>query len=168
MSPRIRKLALTAHVTASVGWLGAVLGFATMAVVGLTSADVDTVRAVYRAMQVTGWLVLVPLAVASLVTGIVQGVGTTWGLFQHYWVVAKLVINVFATLVLLLYMQTLGVLREIAARPAFSHEDLELLRTPSPFLHALAALALLVVATTLGVYKPRGLTHYGQRRRAGR
>jgi hypothetical protein len=30
-------------------------------------------------------------------------------------------------------------------------------------LHAAAALLLLLVATTLAIYKPRGMTRYGQR-----
>jgi len=37
-------------------------------------------------------------------------------------------------------------------------------RTSSPVLHAAAALLLLLVATVLAVYKPRGMTRYGQRK----
>jgi hypothetical protein len=36
MTPRLRKFALTAHVTSSVGWLGAVAAFLALAVAGLT------------------------------------------------------------------------------------------------------------------------------------
>ncbi len=162
LTPRLRKLALTAHVTASVGWLGAVLGVLALAVAGLTSDDPQTVRAVYIAMEATGWFVLVPLALASLVTGIVQGLGTQWGLFRHYWVVFKLLINVFATIILLMYMQTLGSLADRAA--ATSGEHLGGLRSPSPLLHAAVALVLLLAATTLAVYKPPGMTRYGRRK----
>jgi hypothetical protein len=35
-------------------------------------------------------------------------------------------------------------------------------------LHAVAALLLLLVATTLAIYKPRGMTQYGQRRQQQR
>jgi hypothetical protein len=45
LPPRLRKLALTAHVTASVGWLGAIMAFLTLSVTGLTSQDPQTVRA---------------------------------------------------------------------------------------------------------------------------
>lgn len=167
MSPGVRKLVLVAHITASVGWLGAVVGFLALSVVGLTSGDEQTVRSAYLTMHATGWFVLVPLALASLLTGLVQSLGTTWGLFRHYWVVAKLVINVFATLVLLAYMDTLDLLRDLAAQPTLSAHDLEALQSPSPVLHAGAAAGLLLVATTLAVYKPRGLTRYGQRQRRG-
>jgi uncharacterized membrane protein len=161
MTPRVRKLVLTAHVTASVGWLGAVAGFLALSVVGLTSGDAETARGAYLVMEPAAWFVLVPLALASLLTGLVQALGTTWGLFRHYWVLFKLLINVLATLVLLTYMETFRVLAEVAADPS---ADLSVVRNPSPTLHAVAALLLLLAATTLAVYKPRGLTPYGRRK----
>ena len=110
-------------------------------------------------MDVTGWFVLVPLALASFGTGVVQAVGTTWGLLRHYWVLFKLLINLFAIVVLLLYTQELGHLARIAAEtPATA--DLAALRTPSVVLHAGAALVLLLVATTLSIYKPQGRTPF--------
>ena len=166
LSPSARKLTLTAHITSSVGWLGAIIGFLAIAIAGVTSVDHGFVRAAARTMETIGWFVLVPLAVASLLTGLLQGLGSAWGVFRHYWVVAKLAINLFATVVLLLYMQTLGTAADVAARPRLSAADLELLQSPSPVLHGALALALLVVATILAVYKPRGLTPYGRRHAA--
>jgi hypothetical protein len=163
LTPRQRKLALTAHVTSSVGWLGAVAVFLALAVAGLTSQDAQIVRAAYLTMDWAGWFVLVPLAVASLLTGLVQSLVTHWGLFRHYWVLAKLLINLFATIVLLLYMQTLGSLAGLAADTTLSRDDLGVLRSPSPVLHAGAALLLLLVATGLAVYKPRGMTRFGRK-----
>ena len=166
MNPRLRRFALTAHITASAGWLGAIVGFLALAVVGIARDDVEAVRSAYLMMEMFGWFVLVPFAIASLVTGLVQSLGTKWGLFRHYWVLAKLLINLFATVVLLAYMQMLGELREITA--ATSLADLDALRSPSPLIHAGAALALLLVAMILAVYKPRGLTPYGQRKQRER
>jgi hypothetical protein len=165
MKPGLRNLALTAHVSASVGWLGAVVAFLVLAVAGLTSEDAQTVRAAYLTMELIGSYALVPLALASLITGMVQSLSTAWGLFRHYWVVFKLLINVFATIVLLTYIQTLGSLADVAAD---ARADLDAVRSPSPLLHAGAALLLLLTATVLAVYKPRGLTPYGRRRRAAR
>jgi hypothetical protein len=161
MSPRVRQFALTTHVTCSVGWIGAVLAFLALAIIGLTHQDAQTVRGVYLVMEPAAWSVLVPLAFASLITGIVQGLGTSWGLFRHYWVVFKLLITVFATFVLLVYMETFRVMARIAAD---STADLAIVRNPSPRLHAVLALAVLLVATVLGIYKPRGLTPYGRRK----
>ena len=112
--PRLRKTALTAHVVASVGWLGAVAVFLALSVVGLVSSDPEVVRSVYISMETAGWYVLIPLSVASLVTGLIQSLGTRWGLFRHYWVITKLVINLISTAVLLLYMRSLESFADIA------------------------------------------------------
>jgi hypothetical protein len=165
MTPSMRRFALTAHVAFSVGWLGAIAAFLALAVVGLTSQDAETVRGVYLVMEPAAWLILVPIAFASLLTGLVQALGTSWGLFRHYWVLFKLVINLLATAVLLLYMQTFDAMARLAADP---NADLNTVRSLSPALHAALALVLLLVATTLAVYKPRGMTPYGQRRRRER
>lgn len=85
MTPQLRKLALTAHVTSSVGWLGAVAGFLALALTGLTSEDNQMARAAYLAMELYCWFVIVPLSLTSPLTGVVQSLGTTWGLFRHYW-----------------------------------------------------------------------------------
>ncbi|MGH9008535.1 MAG: DUF2269 domain-containing protein [Acidimicrobiia bacterium] len=165
MPPSVRKIALTAHVVSSVGWLGAVVVFFALAVVGLTSADAQTVRGAYIAMGSTTWLVLVPLAFASLLTGVVQSLGTPWGLFRHYWVLIKFGITVFSTYILWGYTSTLTSLADAAAAsPTPSGESLEMLRSPSVVVHSGVALLLLLVTTTLSVYKPRGMTRYGQRK----
>ncbi len=161
MPARVRKFALTAHVTFSVGWLGAVVVFLALAVVGLTSQDPGAVRGVYLVMEPAARYTLLPLAFASLLSGLIQSLGSTWGLFRHYWVVFKLVINVFATLVLLMYMETFRFMARAAADPA---ANLVMVRSESPMLHATLALVLFLIATVLAIYKPRGMTPYGWRR----
>jgi hypothetical protein len=163
MPPRLRKFALTTHVTSSVGWLGAVVVFLALAIVGLTSQDAQTVRGAYLVMEPAAWFVLVPLAFASLLTGLVQSLGTAWGLFRHYWVLFKLLINVFATVVLLIYMETFSIMARMAADPTLSTADIRALGT-SPRFHAILAVVLLLVATMLAVYKPKGMTRYGWRK----
>ena len=160
MTPGLRKYALTAHVISTVGWLGAVIGFLALAISGLTSRDAQTVRGVYLAMELTGWYVLVPLCVASLFTGLIMALGTPWGLFRHYWVLIKLLITVISALILFVYTRTLRHLGALAADMTLSINDL---RNPSPVLHSGLALLALLVATTLSVYKPQGMTRYGRR-----
>lgn len=168
MPPRLRQLALTAHIVVSVGWLSAVVAFLALAVIGLTSDDVQTVRGAYLVMEPAAWFVLIPLAFVSLLTGLVQALGTTWGLFQHYWVLTKLVLTVLATIVLLLYTQTLSYLAAAAAEPTSSGAGIDDLRSTSPALHAGAALLVLLAAATLSVYKPKGRTRHGQRQQRQR
>ncbi|MET8955505.1 hypothetical protein [Streptomyces sp. NPDC004533] len=160
MTPRLRKLALTAHVTVSVGWAGAVAVFLALAITGLASHDALLVRSVYAAMGPTGWFVIVPLCFASLATGVVSSLGTAWGLFRYYWVVVKLVITVLSTLVLLIHMGPIARISRMAAATTWSGGELEGLRVQL-VVQSSAALAALVVATALSVYKPPGRTRYG-------
>ena len=164
MTPRLRKFALTAHVSSSVGLLGAIAGFLALAVAGLTSQDAQMVRAAYLAMELTAWFVIVPLAFASLLTGLVQSLGTTWGLFRHYWVLAALFLTVLATIVLLLKMTLIGYVAGVAAEATLSSADLRAARTEL-VVHAAAGLLVLLVPAALSVYKPRGMTRYGWRKR---
>ncbi|MCX5302724.1 hypothetical protein OG304_04560 [Streptomyces sp. NBC_00160] len=162
MSPRQRKFALTAHVTASVGWLGAVAVFLALAVAGVTSQDAQRVRAVYIAMEVAGWYVIVPLCFASLLTGVVSSLGTTWGLLRYYWVAVKLVITVLATGALLLHMPPISHIARAAAGPGWSGGELQGLRTQL-VVQSGAAVLVLLAATALSTYKPQGRTRFGRR-----
>jgi uncharacterized membrane protein len=163
MTPRLRKFALTAHVTSSVGWLGTVAGFLALALAALTSREPETVRGSYLAMELTGWYVIVPFCLASLVTGLVMSLGTPWGLFRHYWVLVKLLITVVSALILLGFTQTLGSLGELAADATLSMNELRNLKQ-SPVLHSGGGLLVLLVTTILAVYKPWGMTPYGRRK----
>jgi hypothetical protein len=163
LSPGGRKLALTAHVVCSVGWLGAVASFLALAIAGLISADLQLVRATYLGMELTGWSVIVPLSFATLLTGLIQSLGTAWGLFRHYWVLIKLVIAIFATIVLLLHMQPTSQLADVAAVATLSGGELAELRLQL-VVDAAAALLVLVMAVALAVYKPRGMTRHGWRK----
>src|SRR5688572_12668447 len=161
MTPALRRVTFTTHITSSVGWVGAAMAFLALAVIGVTSEDERTVRGAYLVMAPAAWFVLVPLAHASLLSGIALSLGTTWGLFRHYWVVLKLGITVFATVILLIYMGTFRQMAGVAADPVL---DLAVVRNASPIVHAILALILLVAATVLGVYKPFGMTAYGRRK----
>ena len=154
----LRKLGLLAHITTSVGWLGAVLGFLALAMGAMTSADREMVRAAYLGMDWTLRYAIVPLSVASVAVGIVQSLLSPWGLVRYWWVVVKLVLTVGATLVLLQYTQTtMSHLVQVAGGATASVSDLRELAF-SPLLHAAAGAAVLLGASVLSVYKPRGLT----------
>jgi hypothetical protein len=163
MPPRLRKLVLTAHIASSVGLLGAVAAFLALAVAGLTSQDVQMMRAAYPAMELTAWFVIVPLSFACLLTGLVQSLGTPWGLFRHYWVLVKFLLTVLTIIVLLLQMEVISYVAGAAAETTLSNVDLLGARR-SLTSHAAGGLLVLLLTTTLSVYKPRGMTRYGWRK----
>jgi hypothetical protein len=159
----LRKLALVVHVTASVGWTGSVAAFLALAVVGLQSQDAILVSGVYLAMDVTAAYVIVPLSIASLLSGVAQSLGTSWGLFKHYWVLVKLVITAVSTFLLITHMRGISYMAEIAGQMALGSGDLRGLRVQLA-VDAAAAIGALLVTTVLSIYKPRGLTPYGWRK----
>lgn len=164
MPPGVRKFALTVHVTSSACWLGAVAAFLALAIAGLTSQDAQVVRAAYLAMELIAWFVIVPLSFASPLTGIVQSLGTTWGLFRHYFVLIKLLITIPATIVLLVHLRPIGHMARVVAETTLARGELAGLRIQL-VADAGAATVVLLVAMALSVVKRRGLTRYGRRKR---
>ena len=162
MPPSLRKLMLTTHVTASVGWVGALGVFLAHAVVSVASADAQRVRAACIAMGLSAWLVIFPLSLVSLVTGIVQALCTAFGLIRHYWVVFKLVLTIVATAVLLLKLAPISYLADVASQ-AGSLDPNSMGVRMSLLVHAVGGLAFLLVATMLAIYKPAGVTKFGRR-----
>jgi hypothetical protein len=164
MTPGLRKFALCVHITSSVGTLGAVAGFLALAIAGLVSRDAQMVRSAYIAMDLTARLVIVPFVFASLLTGVIQSLGTPWGLVRHYWVLAKLLLTIVVISVLLLQLELISYLADAAAsKTTFSSADLRDLRR-SPVIHAAGGLLVLLLPVALSIYKPRGMTRYGWHR----
>ena len=171
MTPAIRKLTITAHVTFSVGWLGAVAAFLVLSIAGLTSHDADVVRGAYLSMDLISRFIIIPMCFAALITGLIQALGTPWGLFRYYWIMLKFGLAIFATFALLVHQfgamakaakHVSGAAAETLFSADFGPLKTELVRAPS------LAIVLLLVVTTLGVYKPWGLTRYGQRKQQER
>jgi hypothetical protein len=160
MKPGVRKFALSAHLTFSIGWIGAVVAYLALGVAAVTSEDVQTVRSAWTAMELTGWYVIVPLALASLLTGVVMALGTKWGLFRHYWVLISFSLTVFATVVLLLHMPTVSSMANVAQEAEGARLD----ELGGDVGHPGIGLVVLLVVQVLNLYKPPGMTRYGWRK----
>lgn len=162
MRPGLRNLALTVHIACSVGWIGAVAAYLVLDLTVATTSNAQTLRASYLGMGLIAESVIRPLAFAALLTGIVQSLGTKWGLFRHYWVLISLLITVFAVTVLQLELSTIRYLAEAAANPGTLDGRLRALG--NTLVHSAGGMVVLLVVTFLNVYKPRGLTRYGWRK----
>jgi hypothetical protein len=165
MNPTLRRLALTVHLTFSIGWIGTVVAYVVLVLAAMGGDDVQTLRSAWLAMELIGWYAIVPLAVASLLTGLVMALGTKWGLLRHYWVLVSFALTSVAVVVLILHMPTVTRLAEVAASgDAAGIADLRA-GLPGELLHAGVGLMVLLVVQVLNMYKPRGLTRYGLRKR---
>ena len=153
----MRRLILTAHIVTSVGWLGAVIAYLALDVAASASQDTATIRAAYLGMDLTIRTVIAPLAVVSVLIGIVSALTSQWGLFTHYWVLVKLLLTLFATLILLLEVQNIRWLAELASTSADPRN------LPGSLVHSVGGLIILLTIAILSVYRPRGLTPRGWR-----
>ena len=160
MTPFLRKLGLTVHITASVGWLGAVAGFLVLAIAGLLNENAVVVRSSYITMELISWFIIVPFSLGALLTGVVQSIGTTWGLFRHYWILVKIILTLVTIIILLVHMQPISYMAEIASGATLSGSDFRGLRIQL-IADAGAALLVLLIITTISVYKPWGKTPLG-------
>lgn len=159
--PSTRRFLLLMHIATSVGLVGAVAGFLTLAVTGLTGSAAGLT--VYPAMDLISQYLIVPLAVITLTLGTLQALVTPWGLIRHYWVLIKLLLTVLVVVVLWLQ---LGNIRLLASLPSEALLAAEWTTTRfSMVLHSGGGLAVLLGATILSVYKPAGLTRYGWNKR---
>lgn len=158
MTPRFQKLALLVHISFSVGWFGAVVPYLALAIAGLVSNDALTVRSVFLSLEFIGWYVIVPLSFAALLSGLVQSLGTRWGLFRYWWIVAKLALTVFAVIILFQHMRDVSQVTRMASQMNLSSAALR-----SELIHAAGGLLVVFAAMVLSVFKPRGLTAYGRR-----
>ncbi len=162
MSPGLRKFALAVHLTFSIGWIGAVAAYLALDVATATRQEAQTLRTAYLAMDWIASFVIVPLALATLLTGLVMSLGTKWGLFRHYWTLISLLLTMTATTVLLVETRTISAYAAIAADPGTSSDELRALG--STLVHSVGGTVVLLVNMWLNVYKPRGLTPYGWRK----
>jgi hypothetical protein len=152
-----RKFALTAHVTTSVGWMGAVACFLALAIGGLASPRPAQVQAAYVGMELVCWAVIVPLSLLSPVTGVAQSLWTPWRLVKHYWVLIKLLVTLPCTAILLLHMLPTARLAAAATQDRLDDPAMHDLRIQLVADSAVAVAALLFT-TVLAVYKPQGTT----------
>lgn len=159
-SSGIRKLLLSIHLFAAVGWIGAIIAYIAVNVAALTSSNDTMVRGSFLILRPMLIYAITPLAVTALTTGIVLALVTPWGLLRHRWVVASLWLTGLAVILLVAHINGDDIAELVAIAndtsvPASSAEgDLP---------NAVGGLILVSVAFVLNIYKPRSLTKRGKR-----
>jgi hypothetical protein len=82
-------------------------------------------------------------------------------LFRHYWIVVKLLLTFPAVGLMLVHLQPVAYAARVASTTLWG-DDFAGLRLQL-VAYAVAALVVLLTATGLSIYKPRGRTLYGAR-----
>ncbi|MFI6860258.1 DUF2269 domain-containing protein [Streptomyces sp. NPDC050421] len=151
---RIRRSLLVTHVSVSVSWLGLTVGLLTLAVTAFATDDPVTAQAATRAMKIFGDWLVVPVALAALLSGLVLSLGTPWGLARHRWVWTKFWLTLVTTGLSVFSLRP-GI-NEAAERGT---TGIDLVVAPS------VATATYLFITAISVLKPWGPTRHGRRLR---
>jgi hypothetical protein len=99
LTPVARRAVLTVHIIAGVGLLGDVAAVLAINVRAATTADPQLAAASYELLTMFTLLFGIPLSFGALLTGILLGVGSKWGVLRYVWVTTKLVLLVGVILV---------------------------------------------------------------------
>lgn len=150
LRPRARKTITVVHIIASVSLLGEVWALVALNLYSTLAADTELAHAAYRLMAVLVFAGGIPLSMTALATGITLALGSHWGLARHYWVFGKLLLLI-AVICLGMFLFQPSVVA--AAFEAGSPSDGQQWRQVCVVA---AQLLLLVTATTLSVFKPKG------------
>ena len=164
LSRRVRRGLLAVHILCGVGWMGADVLLAILVLTGRLSDDGATVAAAYTAIRLVIPPAVPVLASGMLVTGVLLGLGTKWGLVQWWWVFVKLMIGIVLTVLVFVALVpgalsipegltgTADAVRDTVGRAG---EDLMF----PPFV----SIAALAFALALSVYKPWSRTRWARK-----
>jgi hypothetical protein len=155
MKKSARQVTLIVHLVSAGAWIGIDVIVAVLVLVGRFGSDLGTRSLAYQALAAFVVWPMLTSGLVCLVTGVLLGLLTKWGLLRYWWVLVKLVLNlVLCTLILL-------ALQPGMADVAVYGRDL-LTGSPDPqvvsdlFFPPAVSLTALTFATVLGVVKPWG------------
>jgi hypothetical protein len=152
---RTRKTVLVLHVASAGAWLGIDV---VMAVLVGTALLTDDPRRKALSLQALELFTLWPLLGAGLVclaTGVVLGLGSRYGLVRYWWVLAKLVLNLVLTSLVLVALAPQVAVTAALARRFLAGEPVTVGVGQLIFPPIVSPTALLV-AMVLAVFKPWG------------
>ncbi len=158
-----RRTTLVVHVVSAGAWIGIDVIVAVLVLTGWFSDDVEVRSLAYQALAT---FVVWPMLVAgllSLVSGLVLGLGTKWGLVRYWWVAVKLVLNlVLCTLIVLVLQPGMDEVGDYGKDLLTGSPDSTAVSTL--FFPPAVSLTTLTLAVVLAVFKPWGRIRSGRRR----
>lgn len=161
--PVQKKIIVVLHALSSVGLLGSIVSFFALGCAALAATGDELPSTYSAAMLLNSIYVIVPLALAANITGLILALKTHWGLFKHRWVLVKFMMTLFATVVLLIKLRLIFRVADCFGSSACllespRHGELELV------VHAAMGFLVLLMPLVLTIFKPWGLVQIPQQR----
>jgi len=155
MRPPVRKLVLLLHIMSAGIWLGLDVAMAVAVFTALSTDDTALAAALFQGLETITVAPLLIAGLSCLVTGLLLGWGSKYGVFRYWWVLIKLLLNVILTVLVLVALrggvQEVGAFgARLAADPTATAELRNIVFPPIVSPTALTA------AMLLAVFKPWG------------
>jgi hypothetical protein len=149
------------HIASAGAWLGVDVAMGVLIFTALASDDLATRALCYRALELVAVGPLLACGLLSLLTGVVLGLGSRYGLVRYWWVAVKLVLNLVLTALVLVALAP-----EVAAHADRARQFQAGLPVPLEvgqlIFPPVVSPAALLVAIVLAVFKPWGRTRQGR------
>ena len=97
LTGRQRKWVLLLHIASAGVWLGLDVVVAVLVFTARGAADPQVTAFCFRALELVAIWPMLLAALSSLVTGLLLGLGTKYGLLRYWWVAVKLALNLLLT-----------------------------------------------------------------------
>jgi hypothetical protein len=160
LAPSTRKWILVLHILCSVGWMGVDLALFLLLLNARHTSSATEAMTAYTAVALVVPAAVPVLCLGILVTGLLLGWGSAWGILRNSWVFIKLVLSLLMTaLVFVALLPAIHGVPDISTLPSaeavrerLGPLGIELIFPP------IVSFLLLGVAVILSVFKPRGLT----------
>src|SRR5829696_7349601 len=161
LGTRTRRSVLVLHIASAGAWLGVDVAMAVLIVTALVADDPATKALSYRALELVAVVPLLACGLVCLLTGIVLGLGSRWGLVRYWWVAVKLVLNLVLTGLVLAGRPPEGAPHPDQARQ-FEAGLPALLDVGQLIFPPIVSPTALLVAMALAVFKPWGRIGQGR------
>jgi hypothetical protein len=148
---------LVLHVISGIGWMGVDIALFVLLMTARSTDDPIVVISGFSAIRMIVPIAVPPLSISIIITGLILGLGSRWGLVRYWWVLVKLLLSL--VMVVLVFVSLVPGVNDIAVRftPDMSADAVRasLGTIPTMLLFPpVVSFLMLGVATVLSIFKP--------------
>ena len=155
LGARTRKAVLVVHIVSAGVWIGIDVVMGVVIFTALLADDGITKALCYQALELFAVWPLLTTGLVCLVSGVVLGLGTKYGLVRYWWVAIKLVLNVVLTALVLVALRP-GVTEAAEQGRRFMTGEAASLAVGDLIYPPIVSPSALLIAVVLAVFKPWG------------
>lgn len=157
LRPTWRKALVVLHAIAGIGWMGVDIALLVLLMTVRTTDDATLVASGLNAIRMIVPIAVPPLSLCILITGVLLGLGTPWGLLRYWWVLVKLILSSIMTV--LVFTSLVPGVNQIAVLDLGATSAGAVRASLGPLLTGLmfppvVSFLMLGTATILSIYKP--------------